>query len=153
MVRAKVYPLLRECESSGCNKSRCQTCLNVDNTDFFQSFVKKESYKINHKFDCDSRCIIYLFSCKTCRLRYVGSTVERFRFRWNNYKNCQREAVPPQSLFHQNFLSEGHHGLVSNCEITLIDKTDSSDTTRRECFWIRLLKTYYPLGLNIEDEL
>ena len=88
---AKVYPLLRECGSSGCNKSRCQTCLNVNNTDVFQSFVTKESYKINHKSDCDSKCIIYLFSCKTCGLQYVGSTVERFRFSWNKYKNSQRQ--------------------------------------------------------------
>ena len=84
----------------GCNKSKCQTCLNAKNTDVFQSFVTKESYKINHMFDCDSKCIIYLFSCKTCGLQYVGSTVDRFRFRWNNYKNCQREAAqggtPPQ---------------------------------------------------------
>ena len=97
-----------------------------------------------------------MFSCKTSGLQYVGSTVERFRFRWRNYKNCQREVAqcgtPPQSFFHQHFLSEGHHGLVTDCEITLIDKTDSSDRTRREFFWIRLLKTYYPLGL-IEEEL
>ena len=143
--------------SSGCNNIRCQTCPNVSNTDVFQSFVTKESYKVNHKSDCDSKCIIYLFSCKTCGLQYVGSTVERFRFRWNNYKNCQREAAqggtPPQSFFHQHFLSEGHHGLVNDCEITLIDKTDSSDPTRREFFWIRLRKTYYPLGLNLEEEL
>ena len=155
LVRVKVYSLLRECESSGCNKSRCQTCLNVNNRDVFQSFAMKESYKRNHKFDCCSKCIIYLFSCKTCRLQYVGSTVERFRFRWNNYKNCQGEAAqggtPPQSFFHQHFLSEGHHGLVNDCEITLIDKTDSPDLTRREFVWVRPLKT--PLGLNIEEEL
>ena len=150
LVRAKVYPLLRECGSSGCNKSRCQNCLNVNHTNVFQS------YKINHKFDCDSKCIIYLFSCKACGLHYVGSTVERFRYIWNNYKNCQRVAAqgvaPSQSFFHQHFLSEGHHGLVNDCEITLIDKTDSSGPTRRESFRIRLFKTYYPLRLNIDEE-
>ena len=119
LVRAKVYPLLRECESSGCNKSRCQTCLNVNNTDVLQSFVTKENYKINHNFDCDSKCIIYLFSCKAYGLQYAGSTVDRFRIRWNNYKSCQREAAqggtPPQSFFLQRFLSEEHHGLVNDC--------------------------------------
>ena len=35
LVRAKVYPHLREYESPGCNKSRCQTCLNVNNIDVF----------------------------------------------------------------------------------------------------------------------
>ena len=48
-----------------------------------------------------------------------------------------------------------NHGLVNvnDCEITLIDKTDSSDPRRWEFFWMRLLKTYYPLGLNIEEQL
>ena len=45
-----------------------------------------------------------------------------------------------------------HHGLVNDRDITLIDKTDSSDPTRRENFWIRLLKTYYPLDPNIKEE-
>ena len=78
----------------------------------------------------------------------MGSTVERFRFRGGNYKNCQRETAqggtPPQSFFRQHFLSEGHHGLVNDREITATDNTDSSDKARREFFWIRLLKTYYP---------
>ena len=58
LVRAKVCPLLRECGSSGYNERRCQTCLNVNNTDGFQSFFTKESYKINDKFDCDSKSMI-----------------------------------------------------------------------------------------------
>ena len=45
------------------------------------------------------------------------------------------------------------YGLVNDCEITLIDKTDFSDPIRQEFFWIRLVKTYYPLGLNIEEEM
>ena len=81
LVKAKAYPLLHECGTSGCNKSRCQTCLNVNNKEVFQSFVTKESYKINHKFICDSKCIIYLFSYKACELQYVGSPVERFHFK------------------------------------------------------------------------
>ena len=69
------------------------------NFNIFQSFVTKESYKINHKLDCDSKCFIYLFSCKTCGLQHVGSTVERFRFRWNNNKNCQMEAAQGGNFF------------------------------------------------------
>ena len=125
--KAKVYPLLRECGSSGSNKSRCQTCLNVKSTDVFQIFVTKESYKISHKFDCDSECIIYLFSCKACGLQYVASTVERFSFRWNNNKTVKgrehKGGTQPQSFIHQHFLSEGHHSLVNYCDITSIDET------------------------------
>ena len=51
------------------------------------------------------------------------------------------KTVKERQFFHQHFLSEGHHGLVNDWEIPLIDKTHSSDSTRQEFFWIRLLKT------------
>ena len=111
LVRAKVYSLTRECGSPGCNKNRCQTCLNVENTDIFQSFVTKESYNINHKFDCDSKCMIYLFSCKAFGLQYVSYTVERLKTtKGRQHKVLLRHRV----FFLQDFLSEGHHGLVSS---------------------------------------
>ena len=80
LVKAKVYPILRECGSC-CNKRSCQTCLNVKNREVFKVFLQRRVQ------------IIYLFSCKTCGLEYVGITIERFRFRWNNYKNYQTEAA------------------------------------------------------------
>ena len=40
--------------------------------------------------------------------------------------------------------------LVNDCEITLIDNSDFSVW---RIFWIRILEAYYPLGLNIEEEL
>ena len=155
LVRSKVYPMIRDKGTFCCGKSKCDTCKNIKETDIFESFVTKRTYKINHSFNCDSKCLIYLLSCKVCGIQYVGSTVDRFRFRWNNYKSCQRNAEgggnPNQNDFHQHFLSEGHNGLISNCEITLIDKTDPSDPTRREFFWMRVLKTIAPLGLNIDE--
>ena len=77
LVRAKVYPLLREKKSSCCGKSRCETCFNIKETNTFQSFVTKKVYKINHHFHCDSKCIVYFLSCKVCGLKYVESTVHR----------------------------------------------------------------------------
>ena len=145
LVRAKVYPLVREKGTFWCGKSRCETCCNVKQIDTFESFMTKNVYKINHSFNCDSKCLIYLLSCRVCGIQYVGSTVDRFRLRWNNYKSCQRDAAsggtPNQNYFHQRFLSEGHNGLEHDCEIIFIDKTDPSDPTRREYFWMRLLKT------------
>ena len=153
LVRAKVYPLIREKGSSCCGKRRREPCFNIQETDNFQSFVTKEVYKINHQFHCDSKCVICLISCKACDLQYVGSTVDRFRLRWNNYKCLQRIAskggISKQNYFHQHFLSENHHGLLEDCEIRLIDKTDPSDPTRREFLSMRKLKTLAPLDLNI----
>ena len=112
LVRAKVFPLIREKGSSCCGKSRCETCFNIQETDTFQSFVTKEVYKINHCFHCDSKCVIYVISYKVCGLQYVGSTVDRFCLKWNNYKCSQRIAseggTPKQNYFNQHFLRENH---------------------------------------------
>ena len=78
-------------------------------------------------------------SCKVCGKQNVRSTTERFRFRWNNYKDNQRKAKRgedhTQKYFHEHFLNHDHNGLINEIEIILIGKTDQSDHTRREEFW------------------
>ena len=92
---------------------------------------------------------------KVCGIQYVGSTVDRSRLRCNNYKSCLRNAAdgetPNPNYFHQHFLCDGHNGLMDDSEIIFIDKTNPSDPTRREFFWMRVLKNIVPLGLNIDE--
>ena len=132
----QVYFMLREKGSSCCGKSGRETCFSTKETKTFQSFFIKKVYKINHHFHCDSKCIVYLLSCKECGLQYV----DRFRLRSNNYKCYHRVALegvtPKQKYFYQQMLSEDHHRLLEDFEIWLIDNTDSSDPTRREIFWM-----------------
>ena len=40
---------------------------------------------------------------------------------------------------------------MKDCEIFFIDKTNSSDPTRRKFFCMRVLKTIAPLDLNIDE--
>ena len=49
----------------------------------------------------------------------------------------------------QHFHSEGHNGFLQDCSVTLIDKTDGSDPTRREEHCRVVLKTVAPYGLNM----
>ena len=37
-------------------------------------------------------------------------------------------------------------------KVRLIDKTQSSDPTKREFYWMRTLRNLYPDGLNIESD-
>ena len=39
----------------------------------------KDGLRINHRFDCDSEGVVYLISCKSCGLQYVGNTITAFR--------------------------------------------------------------------------
>ena len=151
LVRAKVYPVEeRLVGSRKCLRNRCQVCKNVVETDIFQSFVDKKVYKINHRFTCSDKCLVYLLSCKVCGRQYTGQTVDEFRYRWNNYKDNNRKSLKgnecKQAGFFAHFQSLDHH-----TEITFIDKTDLSNPTRCKEFWIDRLKSCYPLGLNNID--
>ena len=99
-----------------------------------------------------------MLSCKTCGKQYTGKTVDKFRSRSNNYKTDARKAASgnlescKQRFLQNNFLQDDHHGFLEDAEATLIDKTQASDTTKREYYWMRTLKTLYPDGLNLESD-
>ena len=59
------------------------------------------------------------------------------------------------SLF-EHFSSNDHKGFLEDCSITLLDKTDGFDLTRREEYWRRVLRPeswspITPYGLNAID--
>ena len=93
IVRSKLHVTERKVGSYSCGNSKCQVCTNMQVTDTFSSFVTKSAHKINHNFNCNSKCLIYLLSCKTCGKQYTGKTVDKFRSRWNNYKMDARKAA------------------------------------------------------------
>ena len=157
LVRAKLYPLQRAVGSFKCNKPRCEICINIIETDIFTSTVTGESFEINHKFNCDDRCLIYLLTCNKCRKQYVGKTVDSFRFRWNNYKcNCYKHAkggsVKQQHLY-DHFVLEDHAQFVNDVSIIFIDKADPTDPLKREQYWRHTLKTLVPYGLNVSESV
>ena len=98
---------------------------------------------------------VYLLTCKVCKKQYTEKTVDRFRLRWNNYKESDRkflrgEEIKQKSL-HEHFLSDSHQSFEEDVSICLIDKTDPSDPHKREYYWMRTLKTIASFGLNTEE--
>ena len=102
VIRAKVYHLERTVGSFKCKKTRCQICFNVNETNTFTSTVTKKNYKINYKFDCSDKCLIYLLACKKYLIQYVSKTVDEFRYRWNNYKSNSRNYDCNQSCMQRH---------------------------------------------------
>ena len=94
LVRAKVPPLVKQKGYKKCNKPRCFT---FECCDTFECTVDGKHYNENHYFNCDSKGVVYLLTCKVCKKQYVGQTTDKFRFRWNNYKACQRKALSDRS--------------------------------------------------------
>ena len=124
-------------------------------TDILQSFQTKEQYKINHQLDWNDKCLIFLLSCKACGLQYVGSTTDKFRLRWNNYNENNRKAkrreehMKPLIFTHSS--SKDHNDFLEDFSITLTDKIDRSDPTRRQEYWRRVLKTVTSYESNTID--
>ena len=90
LVRTKLYPLVRNISLENVTKlyAKCVTILKVQIS--FSSTVTGETYKINHYFNCDGKCLVCLITCRTCKLQYTGQTCDAFQKRWNNCRCCAR---------------------------------------------------------------
>ena len=62
LVRAKLYPLERTVGSVQCKGKRCQTCHNVKEAETFTSGTTGKTFKINHKLNCNDKCLVYLLT-------------------------------------------------------------------------------------------
>ena len=157
LVRAKLYPLERKVGSFKCKSKRCQTCLNVNQTDSFASSVTEEEYKINHCFNCNEKCLIYLLMCKFCLKQYVGQTAVEFRLRWNSYKRNNRKHQHLDTCMQEDFFhhlnEEVHQGFLEAFSITFFDKTDLSQPLKKENYWKSVINPMAPLGLNNEESV
>ena len=131
-----------------CNKPRREVCINVIETDTVTSTVTGEKFKIDHKFNCDDRCLIYLLTCNQCRKQYVGQTLDSFRFRWNNYKCNYHKHVKGESVKQKHLYD---HFMLGDHE--KFDKTDPTDPLKREQYWRHTLKTLVPYGLKVSESV
>ena len=59
-----MYIFCRVTGSCKCHRKRCALCLNVSEISTFTSPVTHETYNINHKFNYNSKCFIYLLTCE-----------------------------------------------------------------------------------------
>ena len=123
LVTEKLYPLEKSVGSFKCNGKRCQVCINVTESNTFSSSVDKKEYVINHSFNCNDKCIIYLLTCNKCKMQYVGKTVDDFRLRLNNYKVNNRKSLRKESYMQQHlfehFSSKGHFWMTSRLSLLI----------------------------------
>ena len=98
-----------------------------------------------------------LLTRNKCKKQYNGQTTDNFLGRWNNYKSksksFKRGEKCIQEQLYKHFEKEGHTEFLMDVLITLIDKTDGSNPTKRENYWMRTLKTFALCGLNVVDSV
>ena len=152
MVRAKFYPSEKKRCSYNSGNFQCQVCNNIKEIDTFTSTVISESFKLNHDLCCNDKFFIYPLTCKICKKKYTGKTVNRLTLYRNNYKESDRKSVTGEEIqqksFHQHFLKDDHHSSEEDVSICLIDKTDPHKV---EYYWSRTLKTIANFGRNAKE--
>ena len=145
-----------------CSDQRCMTCPKFNTSKSFKSNVTNKTYKVvNHTGEdltCHSQNIIYLLSCITCNIQYIGETANPMHLRMNQHRTskCGCEHI----IHHSTEFCHGHSFIYQIIEklpgtgytngeldsnITKIRKEHEND-------WIKKLRTIYPYGLNEKAE-
>ena len=79
---------------SRCKDKRCKTCPTFVLSKIVTSNVTNRSYEIiNHtgeNLNCHSQNIVYLCTCLSCGVQYVGETVQEFHERINGHRTAKQ---------------------------------------------------------------
>ena len=157
LVRAKLPVVEGRRGCFKCGGKRCQICKDVKEGNTFTSFVTGKTYHINYELNCNSKCIIYLLSCRVCGKQLVGTCTTEWRDRWGTYRADMKKASKGehhmQKEVHAHFKLPGHTGIANDVDIMFIDKTDIMYPKLREKFWTDTLKTMIPYGLNVSESM
>ena len=87
---------------------------------------------MNFRFDCNSSDVIYLISCTVCGRQYTGTTVTRFRKRFNQYKsNVNLYSQSVRGLMQEKVISHffdfEHNCSIDDMHVQIIDHCDPND--------------------------
>ena len=132
----------------------CRTQFNP-NTSFTSSVTGRQftfdPHDMIEKTTCTTENVVYLITCKKCSMQYVGMTTNSIRTRFANrrsrIKNYKR-----QTLLYDHFCGAGHD--IFYCLVQIIFHVDQDDKDTKDVllakeeYYMRMLATLYPFGLN-----
>ena len=130
-----------------CRRGNCEICNILKPSKEFKSRVTMEIYKTNFHFDCNNVCVVYLITCKVCKKQYTGSTVKKFRARFNQYKsNLNLYGEGRREFFQEKlieyFFNHGQNGSYKDMMVQIIDFCYPNNQEKREDFWMDKLRNF-----------
>ena len=141
-----------------CDRNRCDLCRNFFvESKSFPSFQTGKKYTIHSRLSCNSKNVIYLASCKKCRLQYVGSTSTDFRIRFRNRKSAMlTNKTTCEVAVHFNKTPHTLGDFSFQCIDQVQAHNNSEDIDRllitKEAYWSAQLFSLAPHGLNKRKE-
>ena len=147
LVRADITPQDINKGSSPCGKP-CIICPFMAKTEQITSWKTKEQFRIKGRFNCKTKNVIYVISCKKCGLQYVGQSGNTFneRLRGHFMDIKQKNDVKPVS---RHFILNDHTQNDVTATIVAQTTNDVNVRLRTEEVWIAKLQTKHPTGLNL----
>ena len=119
-----------------CCRKNCDICNILYPSNQFRRAVTREEYKMNFQFNCNSDCVVYLLTCKVCAKQYTGSTINKFRSRFNQYKSNiklygeGRRGFVEEKLI-EHIYGQKHHGTYG--DMTFLWSESSRYLLRHDC--------------------
>ncbi|MCP4585891.1 GIY-YIG nuclease family protein, partial [Pseudoalteromonas sp.] len=139
----------RHIQTKKCGKN-CLCCQHINGNEFIHSVAMNRRYVPIVPIDSDLACrtfsVIYIVTCRKCGMQYIGQTSRALKDRVLEH----RRSIIKGSLdtyLTKHFRTAGH--TVDDFSVQIAEVvTDKKDLCIRELFWIKLLNTAYPCGLN-----
>ncbi|KAM5193578.1 uncharacterized protein ACMZJ9_017560 [Mantella aurantiaca] len=128
-----------------CGSLKCSLCTYIESTTTFTNSKENKVYTISGNYNCTTKSVIYLITCKQCKLQYVGQTSLMMRRRFVDH--LSRIKCKKGHLLAEHFNLDGH----SDIALVIIEEVKNGDNlVKREKYWIRKLGTLKPKGLNAQ---
>ena len=141
-----------------CGANKCKTCKYFKtNKTYFSNHSNREYKVINHtgeKLTCKSQNVVYMLTCTTCNIQYVGETTQPLHKRINLHRTskagCEKFINHFETTCKKEFDIQiieklegtGYDGQVQMDKEQLMKRLESEDKAMKS------LRTIYPYGLN-----
>ncbi len=148
-----------------CKKNGCKMCMDLSERPRIISTITGKQYLTKSstpELKCQTENVIYLVTCKGCKVQYVGQTVQPLNKRFNNHRanirNCKGAS---NSMVLSRHFSEGDCK-GKEFDVQIVEKIAGNGRLgngginedirkfreHREEYWIKELQTVFPYGLN-----
>ena len=159
----RIFHTFRKCGKLSC-KVKCTENRMVLPSNNICSNVNNRGFVIltDSDLDCGSSNVVYLVTCRICRLQYVGETSRAANVRWQEHMYKIRKGDKSQLIYSHFDCDDAHRNtpVEDRIRFQIIEKIKCDDLpsadsvsirkrrVERELYWISKLRTVFPLGLN-----
>jgi len=127
-----------------CHNSRCKCCQEIRTGTTFNFHKVGKIFTINHNFNCNTRNLIYVLSCRGCDEYYIGETEQELKNRLNLHRSGGNHLDSGHSLYVNKHISECAIGLQPKYNIFPFYKCKTNSTENRRIKEQNFIDKYKP---------